>query len=313
MAVKPQLSFVIPVKDEENSIVILASEIINICKKIGKSYEIIFIDDGSFDNSWQVIKTLHQKNSKILGIKHRRNFGKSIALLNGFTRASGSLIFTLDGDLQDNPSQIPIFLTKIDEGYDLVTGWKKKRLDPIFSKVIPSRIINFLTRVLTGLKIHDTNCGFKLFKKETLDSLNLYGELYRFLPVLVYQKGFRVGEVIIKHRPRKFGKSKFGWIRGVRGILDLLTVAFLSGYSTRPGHFFGTIGISFSFIGFIIGIYLTYLRLVTGGINYHYPLLIGGVLLVMTGIQFISLGLLGEMILATKNPKLPKGIVSEEL
>ena len=313
MAVKPQLSFVIPVKDEKKSIVILASEIIDVCKKIGRTYEIIFIDDGSIDNSWQVIKSLHKKNPKILGIKHRRNFGKSIALLNGFRRASAPLVFTLDGDLQDNPSQIPAFLAKIDEGYDLVTGWKKKRLDPVFSKVLPSRVINFLTRTFTGLKIHDTNCGFKLFKKETLEALTLYGELYRFLPALVYQKGFRVGEVVIKHWPRRFGKSKFGWIRGVKGILDLLTVAFLTGYSTRPGHFFGTIGIGFSFIGFVIGIYLIYLRLVTGGINYHYPLLIGGVLLVMAGIQFISLGLLGEMILTTQNPELPKGIISEEL
>ncbi|MEK7112229.1 MAG: glycosyltransferase family 2 protein, partial [Patescibacteria group bacterium] len=181
MAVKPQLSFVIPVKDEKKSIAFLASEIIDICKKIGKSYEIIFVDDGSLDDSWQVIKSLHQKNPKILGIKHRRNFGKSIALLNGFSRASAPLVFTLDGDLQDNPSQIPAFLAKIDEGYDLVTGWKEKRLDPIFSKVIPSRIINFLTQAFTGLKIHDTNCGFKLFKKETLESLNFYGELYRFL------------------------------------------------------------------------------------------------------------------------------------
>ena len=313
MSVKPQLSFVIPVKDEENSILILTSEIINACKKIGKTYEIIFIDDGSLDDSWKIIKTLHQKNHRIHGIKHRRNFGKSVALLNGLTKASAPLIFTLDGDLQDNPSQIPVFLAKIDEGYDLVTGWKKKRLDPTFSKVIPSRIINFLTRVFTGLKIHDTNCGFKLFKKEALESLNLYGELYRFLPVLIHQKGFRVGEVIIKHRPRKFGKSKFGWMRGIRGILDLLTVAFLTGYSTRPGHFFGTIGIGFSFLGFIIGIYLIYLRLTTGGIDYHYPLLIGSVLLVMTGIQFVSLGLLGEMILITQNPKSPKGIILEKL
>jgi glycosyltransferase involved in cell wall biosynthesis len=313
MAVKPQLSFVIPIKDEEKSINLLASEIIEICKKIRKSYEILFIDDGSSDKSWQIIKILHQKNNRIHGIKHRRNFGKSIALANGFSKSSAPLVFTLDGDLQDNPSQVPVFLKKIDEGYDLVVGWKKKRLDPFFSKVIPSRIINFLTGILTGLKIHDTNCGFKLFKRETLESLNLYGELYRFLPALIYQKGFRVGEVAIKHRSRKYGKSKFGWIRGIRGILDLLTVAFLTGYSTRPGHFFGTIGIGFSFLGFIIGLYLIYLRLTTGGINYHYPLLIGGVLLVMTGIQFISLGLLGEMILTTQSPQLPKGLISEEL
>jgi glycosyltransferase involved in cell wall biosynthesis len=313
MSVIPQLSFVVPVKDEKKSIDILCAEIVSICKKIDKSYELIFIDDGSIDDSWQIIKSLHKKNPRIVGIRHRRNFGKSIALQNGFNRASAKLIFTLDGDLQDDPSQIPIFLKKIEEGYDLVSGWKKKRSDPLFSKVVPSRIINFLTRIFTGLNIHDTNCGFKLYKKDVLESINLYGELYRYLPVLVHQKGFRIGEVIVKHRSRRFGKSKFGWIRGIRGILDLLTVAFLTGYSTRPGHFFGTIGIGFSFAGFIIGIYLIYLRLTTGGIDYHYPLLIGGVLLIMTGVQFISLGLLGEMILTSQSPKLPKGIILEEL
>lgn len=297
---KPFLSFVIPIKDEEKSLARLYGEIKDICQKIKKSFEVIFIDDGSRDQSFIIVKKLCQKNKNIKAVRLRGNFGKSIALQVGFSKTKGNIIFTLDGDLQDNPKEVPKFLQKIKEGYDLVSGWKQKRHDPILSKVIPSKIMNFLSRVLTGLSIHDTNCGFKAYKKEVIDNLNLYGELYRFIPILAAKKNFKVTEVVVEHRQRQFGKTKFGWSRGVKGVLDLVTVVFLTGYIQRPGHFFGSLGLLSFFIGFIIGIYISYLRLTTGSIQYRQPLLFLGILLMIIGIQLISTGLLAEMIIAAR-------------
>ncbi len=294
------VSFIIPVRNEEDSVKPLFLEIKETVKKLHLNFEVIFIDDGSIDQTYQKLLQIRRQDSHVKVIQLRGNFGKSIALQVGFDNSKGSIVFTLDGDLQDNPSEIPNFLNKLNEGYDLVSGWKKKRHDPSISKVIPSRIVNFLTRKLTGLPIHDTNCGYKAYRREVVENLNLYGELYRFIPVFAIKQNFRVGEIPVGHRARKFGKTKFGWGRGVKGILDLLTVVFLTGFVQRPGHFFGSVGLLFFSLGFMIGVYITYLRLTTGSIQYRQPLLFLGMLLMFIGIQLISTGLLAEMMISSK-------------
>ncbi len=291
-----ELSFVIPIKNEGESLSTLVNEIDRICKLISKSYEIIFVDDGSTDNSVKTIKAIKSKNKNVRCLRLRNNFGKAIALSVGFEAARGKIVFSMDGDLQDNPQEIPNFIEKLDEGYDLVNGWKKKRNDPI-SKVLPSRIINLSIHLLTGLTIHDVNCGFKAYRKEVVKNLNIYGDLYRFIPILVNKQGYRITEISVKHRERKFGKSKYGWKRFVSGFLDLLTVFFITRYTRRPGHFFGTFGFAFLLFGTAIGAYITYLRLTTGSIQYRYPLLFLGVLLIVLGVQFIMTGLLAEMVI----------------
>lgn len=309
------LSLIIPVRDEQESILLLYKEITNVLKTINKNYEIIFVDDGSIDDTFEKIKGLQQKNDKVKVLKLRGNFGKSVALQTGFNFSRGKIILTLDGDLQDNPNEIPKFLKKIEEGFDLVTGWKKKRQDPL-SKVVPSRILNSVTPFLTGVKLHDVNCGFKAYRREVIENLNLYGELYRFIPILAAKQNFKVGEVIVEHRPRLFGKSKFGWGRGVKGLLDLVTIVFLTSYTRRPGHFFGTIGLVAFFFGFLIGLYITYLRITTGSIQFRHPLLYLGVLLIIIGIQFISTGLLAEMIIfsnrKSENSELLKKVLNRK-
>lgn len=296
----PNISFVIPAKNEEQSVEPLYQEILEVVKKISSNFEIIFIDDGSTDKTFEELKKIHKKDKRVKAISLRGNWGKSVALQIGFDNAVGEIIFTLDADLQDNPQDIPKFIEKIEEGYDLVSGWKQKRFDPQLGKIIPSRIINFLTRLLTGVKIHDTNCGFKAYKKAVTQNLNLYGELYRFIPIIAAKQNYKVGEVPVTHRPRKFGETKFGWERGIKGILDLLTIIFLTGFIRRPGHFFGTLGLLSFFCGFTIGGYIAYLRVTTGGIQSRHPLLFLGMLLMIIGVQFISTGLLAEMIIYSK-------------
>lgn len=291
----PQISFVIPIKDEAPSLEQLVKEINQVFLHTEKTYEIIFIDDGSTDNSFKLLKKLAKSQKNISAYRLRGNFGKSIALNVGFSKVKGNIIFTLDGDLQDNPKEIPQFLKKIEQGYDLVSGWKKKRHDPT-NKVISSKIINLLARLLSGTTLHDINCGFKAYKKEVINNLKLYGDLYRFIPLFAAKRNFRVGEIEVEHRARVYGKSKYGWSRGLKGGLDLITAIFLTTYLKRPGHFFGSLGVLFFIPGFLIGIYITYLRITTGGIDYRYPLLFLGALLMIVGVQFISTGLLAEMI-----------------
>lgn len=295
-----KLSFVIPAKDEEESVTTLYKEILSALKGVSNSFEIIFIDDGSRDKTFESLKKLRRLDKRVKIFKLRGNFGKSVALQVGFDHAKGAIIFTLDADLQDNPKEIPKFLEKLDSGFDLVSGWKKQRLDPQIQKVVPSRIINFLTRFLTGVPIHDTNCGFKAYKREVIENLNLYGELYRFIPIIAHRQNFQVGEVIVQHRPRLFGKTKFGWGRGIKGILDLLTIIFLTGFIRRPGHFFGSLGLGSFLGGFLIGIYIAYLRITTGTIQSRHPLLFLGMLLMIIGVQLISTGLLAEMIIFSR-------------
>lgn len=296
MTKSPQISFIIPAKDEEKSILPLYNEIVAELTKLHKSYEIIFIDDGSTDSTFNEINKINKIDKNVKIIKHRGNFGKSTALQNGFDTSQGKIIITMDADLQDDPKEIQSFIQKIEEGYDLVSGWKKKRNDPI-SKIIPSRVINFAIRILTGVKIHDINCGFKAYKKDVVKNLNLYGDLYRFIPILADKKGYKITEIIVNHRNRLHGKSKYGWRRFISGFLDLLTIFFLSRYLKRPGHFFGFFGILCFSIGFMIGLYITYLRITTGGIAFRYPLLFLGILLIILGVQFIMTGLLAEMII----------------
>ena len=297
---KSMLSFVIPAKNEEGSIETLYKEILLSIKGVSNSFEIIFVDDGSTDNTWGILKKLYRRDKHLKIIQLRGNFGKSAALQVGFNTAKGRVIFTMDADLQDNPKEIPNFLKKLDGGYDLVSGWKKQRYDPQVAKVIPSRIINFLTRFLTGVPIHDTNCGFKAYKRPVIENLNLYGELYRFIPIIAHRQNFKIGEVIVHHRPRLYGKTKYGWGRGIKGILDLLTIVFLTSFIRRPGHFFGTLGLASFFCGFLIGFYITYLRVTTGSIQSRHPLLFLGMLLMIIGVQLISTGLLAEMIVYSR-------------
>ncbi len=290
------ISIVIPAKNEEKNIEPLFSEISNALKQITKKYEVIFVDDGSTDLTFQRIKNLRKKDKKVKAVRLRGNWGKSTALKVGFKEASGKIVFTMDADLQDDPAEIPHFLQKIKEGYDLVSGWKEKRHDPL-TKVIPSRILNnLLIPALTGVKIHDSNCGFKAYKSEVVKNLNLYGELYRYIPILAAKQNFKITEIKVNHRARKFGKSKFGWERNIKGFLDLITIVFLTKYIKRPGHFFGTAGLISFLFGFLIGLYITYLRITTGGIQYHEPLLILGMLLMMIGVQLVTTGLVAEMI-----------------
>jgi len=295
--IEPYVSIIIPAKDEELSVEQLYGQISKELIKLSVAYEIIFVDDGSTDKTYDILAKLHNNDKKVKVIKLRGNFGKSVALQTGFELAAGEIILTMDADLQDDPKEIPSFLSKINQGYDLVSGWKKDRHDPL-SKTVPSKIGNFATRILTGIKIHDLNCGFKAYRKEVVKNLNLYGELYKYIPVLAEKQNFRVSEIVITHHSRKFGKSKFGWQRNVKGFLDMLTVVFLTGYLRRPAHFFGTLGI-FSFVfGFFIGLYITFLRITTGSIQYRYPLLFMAVLAMVIGIQLITTGLLAEMIVS---------------
>jgi glycosyltransferase involved in cell wall biosynthesis len=288
-----QISIIIPVFNEEENIIPLYIDIIkNIKNKY--TYEIIFIDDGSSDNTLTHIKTLIKKDKNVKIISFRRNFGKAQGLNAGFAQAQGDIVFTMDGDMQDNPIEIPNFIKEINNGFDLVSGWKFDRKDPI-GKRAPSKLFNKLTRFITGVHINDFNCGFKAYKKEVVKQLNLYGELHRYVPALASWKGFKVGEIKVEHRERLHGKSKYGWERLVKGVLDLLTIKYLGSYRNRPLHFFGIIGIMFSSLGILLGLYLTILWFQGLGIG-HRPLLLLSILLVVLGIQFLSIGLIAELI-----------------
>ena len=294
-----KISFVIPAKNEQDSIKKLYQEIITSVSQVTKDFEIIFIDDGSNDKTFGVMSGLAKIDKRIKVIRLRGNFGKSVALQIGFDKSEGDIIFTMDADLQDNPKEIPAMLSKLDQGYDLISGWKKKRKDPI-SKTIPSAVVNSVVRVMSGLNLHDINCGFKAYRKEVVKNLNLYGDLYRFIPILAHRQNYKIAEIVVEHRARKFGKSKYGWKRLFSGWLDLLTIFFLIRYLRRPGHFFGGLGVLSFLSGFAIGIYIAYLRVATGSIQYRQPLLFLGMLLMLIGIQLISTGLLAEFIIHTK-------------
>ena len=298
------LSIVIPVYNEVESLDALLAEIDEVAREHKYDVDLIFVDDGSRDGSWEVIRRLAASDSRVRGIRFRRNFGKSAALSAGFRAARGELVMTLDADLQDDPHEIPRFLAAVDQDLDVISGWKKIRHDP-WHKVMPSRVFNAMVSWLTGVHLHDHNCGMKCYRREVLGEVRLYGELHRFVPVLAHAKGFRVGELVIQHRERKFGYSKYGVRRFVKGFLDLLTVKFLTGFGQRPQHLLGAIGLFCFLLG---GIGLTYLSAywIVGQIwpsPTHLPLhqrpavlySLGALLL---GGQLMSIGFLAELIIA---------------
>lgn len=288
-----KLSFVIPVFNEQDSLKQLYSEIIEIVKQY--EYEIIFVDDGSTDDSYSILKILAKEDKQVKLIKLRKNFGKSAGLNIGFAEAAGDIVFTMDADLQDDPKEIPEFIKKLEEGFDMVTGWKVKRRDPI-SKTWPSKIYNKVTSKTFKLKLHDYNCGYKAYRKKVINELDIYGEMHRYIPALAHSLGFKVAEIPVHHRKREYGKTKYGSERYLRGFLDLLTVKLVTGYIHSPLYLFGRVGFGFSSIGFIIALYLSIMKFCFGQPLYNRPLLYLSTLLIIIGLQFFSIGLLGELI-----------------
>jgi glycosyltransferase involved in cell wall biosynthesis len=299
------ISLVIPVYNEEGNLAELHRRLSDVLAQIALPYEIIFVDDGSKDGTWSLIRQLRASDDHVLGLRQRRNFGKARALSLGFAAATGSAIVTMDGDLQDDPDELPRFIDTLNSGYDLVSGWKQRRQDPL-GKTAPSKVFNWTVRKVTGVQLHDFNCGFKAYRRETAKSIRLYGELHRFTPVLANAEGFRIAEIPVKHHPRKWGSSKYGWSRLVKGFLDLLTVFFLTEYRQRPMHLFGLPGLLSAFIGGLIGLFLTFQRVVQDQQIGTRPLLMLAVLLVVLGAQFFGLGLLGEFLAHGSNRVRPE-------
>ena len=292
------ISVVIPVFNEQESLSVLYERLLPVLLRITRQFEIIFIDDGSNDGSFGVLEGLHQRDGRVKVIQFRRNLGKSAALAVGFEQARGEVIITMDADLQDEPSEIPRFLDSIAQGYDLVSGWKYPRRDPL-SKTLPSLLFNRVVQLMTGLRLHDFNCGFKAYRREVVEELRIYGELHRYIPVLAFWRGFRVAEIQVCHHPRQFGRSKYGLERFLRGFLDLLTVLFLNRYNRRPLHLFGWLGLLTFFAGLAIVLYLSILWFEGVRPIGTRPLLSFGVLFLFMGVQFVSFGLLAEMVLQT--------------
>jgi glycosyltransferase involved in cell wall biosynthesis len=291
----PAVSIVVPLYNEEDSLRELAERIAGTMKGMGKKYEIIFVDDGSTDRSFEVLREIRRSNPNVVALRFRRNFGKSAALAVGFKEAAGEYVITMDADLQDDPAEIPTLLDAMGDSFDLVSGWKQVRHDPI-SKTIPSKFFNYVTGKLTGIPIHDFNCGLKAYRSVVVKSVNVHGELHRFIPVLAHWAGFRVTEKVVQHHPRKYGKTKFGMSRFFNGFLDLLTVLFTTRYLRRPLHLFGVWGIVSFVIGAVIDLYLIIERVLGLTSLSDRPLFLVGFLLIIIGVQFVSIGLLGEMI-----------------
>jgi glycosyltransferase involved in cell wall biosynthesis len=292
-----ELSVVVPVLDEAASLPALYRELAEVLEGLQRSCEIIFVDDGSRDQSFQILEKLHRQDDRVRVVQLRRNFGKAAALSVGFAHARGRVVATLDADLQDDPAELPRLLAALEEGLDLVSGWKVNRQDPA-SKIWPSRLFNAVTGRLTGLPLRDFNSGFKVYRRAVVEEVRLYGELHRFMPVLAARRGFFVGEIPVRHRPRQFGRSKYGPSRFVRGALDLLTVLFLTRYTRRPLHLFGGLGLVSLGVGLLASLYLV--ALWVSGVRPigNRPLLAFGVLAILVGIQFVSLGLLSELVLS---------------
>ena len=302
------VSFVIPLFNEENSLKELHDKITTQIKPLTENYDIIFVDDGSSDNSFEISNEISKKDHHVKVIKLRKNFGKSIALDEGFKFAQGDIIFTMDADLQDDPKEISRFISKLKEGFDLVTGWKQQRKDSFLGKKLPSKLFNCMINIASGLKIHDHNCGFKAFRKNLVQRLSLYGDLHRYIPALAHSMGFKVAEIRVEHHIRPYGKSKYGIKRFYHGFFDFVTIIFLTKFLKRPMHLFGWFGLLFSLSGFVICSYLTILWFMGEKIGGR-PLLILGVLLILVGIQFVSTGLIAEMIAYGSQRKVKEDIV----
>ena len=289
------VSVLVPVIDEAATVEELAERVAAVLDRLGRSFEIIFIDDGSRDGTPERIRQARARDPRVKLVRLRRNFGKAAALSAGFDHSLGRIVVTMDGDLQDDPDEIPRFLETLEEkDLDLVSGWKRRRQDPL-SKTLPSRLFNWVTRQLAQMEIHDFNCGFKAYRREVLAEIAVYGELHRYIPVLASRRGFTIGEIEVNHHPRRHGSSKYGWDRFYKGLLDLITVLFITRYTRRPLHLFGAIGLLFLAGGFGINAYLAWIWF--GGQNLsNRPLLLLGILLMLLGIQVLTTGLIGEMI-----------------
>lgn len=313
------ISLVIPVLNETESLPALDAEIAEVAAANHLRYEVLFVDDGSTDGSWDVIARLAAQRPEVRGVKFRRNFGKAAALAAGFKEAQGGTVITMDADLQDDPHEIPRFLAALRGGYDVVSGWKKVRLDP-WHKVFPSRVFNWLVGKVTGVRLHDHNCGMKAYRAEVFREVKLYGELHRFIPVLADARGFKVGELIINHRPRKFGRSKYGFRRFAKGFLDLITVKFLTGFGNRPQHLlgnFGLIPVLFGFLGlFLLGVN-AFVRIAsehTLGASSMTQIVVAilSTMLILFGTQLVVTGLIAELIVGRGPEDLEPYCVAEK-
>tara|TARA_B100000427_G_scaffold327768_2_gene339268 strand:+ start:31 stop:978 length:948 start_codon:yes stop_codon:yes gene_type:complete len=310
------ISVVIPLLNEKESIRELTDSLIDVMKSYNFSYEIIFIDDGSSDNSWDIIEELSSKSDTIKGIKFHRNYGKSQALHAGFLKSQGKVVFTMDADLQDDPKEIPAMYDMImNDNFDLVSGWKKKRFDSVIFKNIPSKIFNFAARTTSGIKLNDFNCGLKAFKKDVIKSINVYGEMHRYIPILAKNEGYKkIGEKIVNHRPRKYGKTKFGPSRFLYGFLDLLTIWFISSFGKRPMHLFGSLGLILITTGFLFAAYLGYDKIILnpgGRLITERPEFYISLVTMIIGSQFFSMGFIGELMLKSINQK-PQYIIQKQ-
>ena len=314
------LSIVIPVYNEEESLELLYNSIINNLKNTNLNFEIIFIDDGSSDNSWDVIKTISEKKTNLSSIKFKKNYGKSDALDAGFKASNGTYVLTMDADLQDDPNEIyPLFKMINQDNYDLVSGWKKKRNDPL-SKTIPSKFFNLVTRIFSGIKLNDFNCGIKIYKKELVNSINLYGEMHRYIPLIAKWNGYdKIGEKVVNHNKRKFGKTKFGMERYIRGFLDLISVSFVYKFRKRPMHFFGSLGVISFLIGLISVGWIIYEKLSKISNNIpldqirpvtDQPLFYIALVTIIVGVQLFLVGFISELIISINSDK--NGYVIED-
>jgi glycosyltransferase involved in cell wall biosynthesis len=292
---KVSLSIIIPAFNEAQNLPELFGELMPVLDKLGRSFEVIFIDDGSTDESWRILQSFQQREARVKIIRLRKNFGQTAALAAGFDYARGDVIISLDADLQNDPKDIPLLVDRIEDGYDIVSGWRKSRKDRFFSRRLPSIIANRLISRLTGVSLHDYGCTLKAFRREVIKNVKLYGELHRFIPAIASHMGVAIAEVKVNHRPRRHGKSKYSFFRFTRVILDMLTVKFLLSYSTRPLQIFGLLGLASGVLGFAISLWLSYQRLVLKISVANRPLLLLGVLLMVIGFQFITLGLLAEI------------------
>jgi len=302
------ISVVIPVYDEESNLLELHRQLNDVLSDMGRSYEIIAVDDGSSDDSFEVLRKLHEQDEHLVAVRFRRNFGQTAAFSAGFDLARGQIVITMDADLQNDPVDIPHLIEVMEEGYDVVSGWRKDRKDPFISRRLPSIMANRLISFVTGVKLHDYGCSLKAYRREVVKNLHLYGEMHRFIPALANWMGVSVTEIAVRHRPRRHGKSKYGISRTMKVILDLLTVRFLLSFSARPMQLFGLLGMGSFGFGFLIGLYLTVLKVIYGQSISNRPLLLLGVLMLVAGIQLITMGLLAELIVRTYHETQGKAI-----
>lgn len=308
----PDLSVVLPIYNEAESIPHLLDELLPVLEGTGYTFEIICVDDGSQDSSFEALKKLRSQDERVRVVQFRRNFGQTAAFAAGFDKACGEIVITMDADLQNDPADIPKLLAKIEEGFDVVSGWRVERwqegLASLITRKIPSATANWLISTSTGVYLHDYGCALKAYRREVIKSINLYGDLHRFIPAIASYFGVTVAEVPVSYRSRRFGKSKYGMGRIIRVLLDLLTVRFLLSYSTRPIQIFGLMGILSLGLGIVIGIYLSFMKLTYGTALADRPMLLLAILLVMIGVQFITMGLLGELIVRTYHESQSKPI-----